>query len=898
MNLEEKIISAAESKNSLIITFPTSRLARKIYNNLLPSLEHLHFLEEKEEINFKLVAESNDILKNRLSAFFTALHEDYGIYIMSQLAFEQKVPDKSFFQTNTIELNLTEEIDLAATAQELTDLGYSREHLVEGLGQFSIHGGILDISSVNGNFRIELFGDEIDSIRRFDLISQRSIEKLKKASIFPAKEDNRIIKFENLFKSINTLHVQDEIEVSLENIQNTRRIKKAKKDRSLPKNAEVISSFQDLQIGDYIVHRAHGIGKYLGIKEITINDARTDYLQIKYAGTDKLYIPTNQLNLIYKYIGKDAENVRLSKLGGAEWKRAKARVKKSCKDIAKHLMKIYAERQMQQGIAFSEDNEWQREFESTFEWQETDDQLKTIQEVKLDMQNQKPMDRLVCGDVGYGKTEVAMRAAFKAVLNGFQIAYLVPTTILARQHFATFSKRMEKFGVKVALLSRFCTSAEAKEIVKKLAQGEIDIVIGTHRILQKDVSFNKLGLLIIDEEQRFGVTHKEKIKEFRANVDVLTLTATPIPRTLHMSLVGIRDMSLITQPPHDRYPVSTYVLEYDLSTIISAIEKEIHRGGQVYYLHNRVDTIHRTASKIKEALPSLNVAVAHGQMNEQELESIMQKTDDGEIDVLVCTTIIETGLDIPNINTIIIENSDKFGLAQLYQLRGRVGRSSRLAHAYLTYQKDKVLTEVAQKRLEAIERFTALGSGFKLALKDLEIRGAGNIIGGEQHGHMEAVGYELYCKFLDESIKRLKKKKESEAENLSEETDELEETIITASFNAYLPENYIEDEIQRMEFYSKIANVKNEYDKQKVVDELQDRYGKAPKEVITLLDISILKTISTELRISEIRRVDNGFLIKMHPGFGNNFNINLDSHKQDNVTFLLQRIKSLHSFTN
>ncbi len=624
-----------------------------------------------------------------------------------------------------------------------------------------------------------------------------------------------------------------------------------RKSKKRKKSAATIKSFTDLNVGDFIVHQNHGIGRYMGSERLIVEGITKDYLKIKYQGDDYLYVPTNQLDLVQKYIGGENKRVRLHKLGGADWTKAKAKVKKSVQNLAKGLIELYATRQSIKGHAYSNDTTWQRQFEDTFPYEETQDQLRCIREVKEDMENIGCMDRLLCGDVGYGKTEIAMRAAFKAVMDGKQVAYLVPTTILAQQHYSNFTQRMKDFPVTVEMLSRFRSPSEQKNIIKRLKTGEIDIIIGTHRIIQKDLLFRDLGLLIIDEEQRFGVTHKEKLKEIRKNIDVLTLTATPIPRTLHMSMIGVRDMSILEEPPEDRYPVQTYVLEYNNALIRDAILKEISRGGQVYYLFNRVRGIYKVAENLRQMIPDAKIAVAHGQMNERELEDIMLKVLNGKIDVLVCTTIIETGLDIPNVNTIIIEDADRMGLSQLYQLRGRVGRSNRLAYAYICYKKDKVLQESAEKRLQAIKEFTEFGAGFKIAMRDLEIRGAGNILGPEQHGHMDAVGYDMYCKLLEESVRELK----------GEQVIEQIETTVELNVDAYIPDTYIKRDSHRVDIYKRIASIQNLQDAYDVEEEIEDRYGDLPASVRNLIQIALIKTLANQLRISVITQKDNRILI-------------------------------------
>lgn len=603
-----------------------------------------------------------------------------------------------------------------------------------------------------------------------------------------------------------------------------------------------IENFTDLNPGDYVVHENHGIGIYQGIEKITVDNVSKDYLKIRYLDNGNLYVPINQMDMIQKYIGGEGRAPKLNKLGGNEWVKAKAKVRKAVEDLAKELIELYAKRQSSKGYKYGPDTVWQKEFEDMFPYEETEDQLIAIEEVKRDLESDKIMDRLICGDVGYGKTEVAIRAAFKVVQEGKQVAYLVPTTILAQQHYNTFLQRMKDFPIEVGLLSRFRSKSEQTATIEGLKKGMVDIVIGTHRLLSKDVAFKDLGLLIIDEEQRFGVVHKEKLKQLKEKVDVLTLTATPIPRTLHMSLIGIRDMSILNEPPEERYPVQTYVMEYNTEFVKDAIRRELARGGQVYYLYNRVQNIDKVTAKIQELVPEAVVAYAHGQMSERELENIMMDFINKEIDVLVCTTIIESGLDISNVNTIIIQDADTLGLSQLYQLRGRVGRSNRLAYAYLMYQKDKVLQEGAEKRLQAIKEFTEFGSGFKIAMRDLEIRGAGNLLGAQQHGHIDAVGYDLYSKLLEEAIRKEK----------GEEIKEHFETAIELDIDAYIPQNYIEDELQKLEIYKKIASIQGERDYYDIQEEIEDRYGDLPESVQNLLEIALIKWEAHELKITSI----------------------------------------------
>ena len=607
-----------------------------------------------------------------------------------------------------------------------------------------------------------------------------------------------------------------------------------------------VQDFNELSVGDYVVHENHGLGVYRGVEKIEVDGVFKDYIKIEYAGNSNLYILATQLDMLQKYAGADTEKVpKINKLGSQEWYKTKYKVKGAVKDIAKELVELYSARQNRQGFAYSKDTVWQKEFEETFPYEETSDQLKAIEETKLDMESHKIMDRLICGDVGYGKTEIAIRAAFKAVQDGKQVAFLVPTTILAKQHYNTFVQRMKNYPVRIDMLSRFRTSKEVDETIKGLKSGEVDIVIGTHKILNKSIKYKDLGLLIIDEEQRFGVTHKEKLKEIKQNVDVLTLTATPIPRTLHMSLAGIRDMSVLEEAPVDRVPIQTYVMEYDKEIIREAINRELARGGQVYYVYNRVNNIQDVAMNLQSLLGDANVVYAHGRMPKGELEQIMFDFVQGDIDVLVSTTIIETGLDISNVNTIIIHDADRFGLSQLYQLRGRVGRSGRTAYAFMLYKRDKILKEEAEKRLKAIREFTELGSGFKISMRDLEIRGAGNVLGAQQHGHMAAVGYDLYCKLLNEAVMTLK----------GEEVLDEFETKIDLDVDAYIPSSYIKNEMQKLNVYKRIASIENEEDYFDMQDELMDRFGEMPKNVMNLLSIAYVKAMAHKAWVTEITNV-------------------------------------------
>ncbi len=629
--------------------------------------------------------------------------------------------------------------------------------------------------------------------------------------------------------------------------------KKKKKKRKIYEG-EKIQSFSDLSIGDYVVHENHGLGIYRGIEKVTVDKTEKDYIKIEYAQGGNLYILATQLELIQKYAGADAKKPKLNKLGSSDWNKTKTRVRGAVKEIAEELVELYAARQHEQGFAYGPDTVWQREFEEMFPFEETEDQELAIEATKKDMESNRIMDRLICGDVGYGKTEVAIRAAFKAVQDGKQVVYLVPTTILAQQHYNTFVQRMKDFPVRVDLLCRFRSSAQQKKTIADLKKGMVDIVIGTHRVLSKDVQFKDLGLLIIDEEQRFGVTHKEKIKQLKNNIDVLTLTATPIPRTLHMSLIGIRDMSVLEEPPMDRMAIQTYVMEYNEELVREAINRELARGGQVYYVFNRVNQIADMAVKIEALVPDAVVAYAHGQMKEKELEDIMYRFINGEIDVLVSTTIIETGLDISNVNTMIIHDADNMGLSQLYQLRGRVGRSNRTAYAFLMYRRDKMLKEIAEKRLAAIKEYTELGSGFKIAMRDLELRGAGNLLGAQQSGHMEAVGYDLYCKMLNEAVKS--------AKGLVQE--EPFETSVDVKLDAYIPVSYIPNEYQKLDIYKRIAGIETPEEHEEMLEELIDRFGDPPKSVTNLLLIAGFKAKAHHVYIKEIVQKENAYKIVLY----------------------------------
>ena len=621
-------------------------------------------------------------------------------------------------------------------------------------------------------------------------------------------------------------------------------------------NAERIKSYSEIKPGDYIVHVHHGIGKYYGVVTLEVGGIHKDYLDIRYRGEDKLFVPADQIDLIQKYVASGEKEPKLHKLGGTDWKKTKSKVTAAVQDIADDLIKLYAKREAEKGYAFAEDDDLQRSFENAFPYDETDDQLRSIKEVKQDMERERPMDRLLCGDVGYGKTEVAIRAAFKAVADGKQVAFLVPTTILAQQHYETMKERFSGFPLEVSLLNRFRTKKQQTETLKGLKAGTIDVVVGTHRLLSKDVIYHDLGLLIVDEEQRFGVTHKEKIKQLKTNVDVLTLTATPIPRTLHMSMLGVRDLSVIETPPANRFPVQTYVMEHNFALVREAIEREMARGGQVFYLYNRVEDMTRKVDEIKQLVPDARVGFAHGQMGEAALEAIILSFLEGEYDVLVTTTIIETGIDIPNVNTLIVHDADRMGLSQLYQLRGRVGRSNRVAYAYFLYQRDKVLTEVAENRLQAIKEFTELGSGFKIAMRDLSIRGAGNLLGSQQHGFIDSVGFDLYSQMLQEAIE------EKQTGIVKANIPDME---ISLPVNAYIPDEYIRDGFQKIQMYKRVKAVESEEDYTELVDEMTDRFGDLPLEADLLLRIARIKAWGRLAGVESIKKPRTQIEIRMSP---------------------------------
>ncbi len=701
------------------------------------------------------------------------------------------------------------------------------------------------------NHIVFLAGSEDRAVRLERVLEDFSIETERRAGFDPLVSVPQIItgNLANGFElPSGKLVVITENEVFV----NKRRARRMRADVS---EATRIKSYQDLHEGDYVVHVSHGIGRYMGIETLVVDGTHRDYLHLRYAGNDKLYVPVEQINQVQKYLGSEEREPRVTHLGGTDWARTKSKVQKSVRDIAQDLIKLYAQREATAGHAFRADTEWQHDFEAMFAYEETPDQLRAIADIKKDMERARPMDRLLCGDVGYGKTEVALRAASKAVFDGKQVAVLVPTTILAQQHYETFKDRFAGFPVTVEVLSRFRTKKEANQVMEGVKTGNVDIVIGTHRLLQKGLQFKDLGLLVVDEEQRFGVTHKERLKQMRNNVDCLTLTATPIPRTLHMSMVGVRDLSIIETPPENRFPVQTYVVEYSDVLLKEAIEREIGRGGQVYVLYNQVNGIQSIADRVLRLVPEARVAVGHGQMEEDELEQVMLGFLQGETDVLVSTTIIETGLDIPNVNTLIVFHADRMGLSQLYQLRGRVGRSNRIAYAYFTYQPDKVLSEVAEKRLQAIKEFTELGSGFKIAMRDLAIRGAGNLLGAEQHGFISSVGFDMYSDMLAEAVRELR----------GEVLDKKPEPNVEVSVEAYIPDEYIADPMQKIEMYKKFVAVGTPSDVDDLHEELEDRFGEVPGAVLNLLSVARVRAFAYLYDLASIIKQNNKMVIAFRP---------------------------------
>lgn len=997
-----------------VIACSSESKAKQIYEEYRFLDPNTYLYPAKDLLFYQADLRSRELVQQRMEVIQSVITGQDITVVTSFDGFMDALLPKAEIERRTITVKGDSAVDLAKMQGELARLGYDREIQIEGPGQFAVRGGILDVYPLTEELpiRIELWGDEVDSIRTFDVGTQRSIENLEEVVIYPAsefpEEGEKRVSFLDYFEPEHTILFLDEpvrllekgkgvedefIEAQKRRLESgydmtdaeaqlfhtdeivkrmngyssigffalemrcrgfevraslslmtksvnpynssfdmltqdlkrlkrngyrvvllsgsrTRakrlaedlrdynlssyysdemdrevdpgeimtayghvaegyeypmlkftviaetdifgKVKKKKKRKSY--EGRKIQSFSELKPGDYVVHENHGLGIYQGIEKIEVDKVAKDYMKISYAKGGNLYIPATQLDLIQKYASSDAKKPKLNRLGTQEWTKTKKKVRGAVKEIARDLVALYAARQEQEGYVYGEDTVWQREFEEMFPFEETEDQLLAIEAVKRDMQSHRIMDRLICGDVGYGKTEIAIRAAFKAVQEDKQVVYLVPTTILAQQHYNTFVQRMRDFPVRIDLMCRFRTPSQQRKTAEDTKRGLVDIVIGTHRVLSNDMEFKNLGLLIIDEEQRFGVQHKEKIKKLKENVDVLTLTATPIPRTLHMSLIGIRDMSVLEEAPNDRMPIQTYVMEYNDEMVREAIERECARQGQVYYVYNRVEDIAEVTAGIQKLVPEVSVAFAHGQMKEHQLEKIMYDFINGEIDVLVSTTIIETGLDISNVNTMIIHDADRLGLSQLYQLRGRVGRSNRMAYAFLLYRRDKMLKEVAEKRLAAIREFTDLGSGFKIAMRDLEIRGAGNLLGAQQHGHMEAVGYDLYCKMLNEAVKHLKGEMEEETYT----------TTMDLNVDAYIPDSYIPNEYQKLDIYKRIAAVETEDEMEDMVEELIDRFGDIPKKVETLLNVARLKALAHSVYVTAVEQKGETYTFVMY----------------------------------
>ena len=1002
----------SEGKKAVLLIAENDLKARALYEDCRLYDPEALFYPRRDLIFFQADVSGNLLTRQRMQVIKALFEQKKTTIITSTGGCMDLLLPFRVLTDRILSVSAGDELDLTETARELASLGYERCGAVEAAGQFAVRGDILDVFSLTEEtpWRIELWGDEVDSIRSFDPESQRSVENLESVLIFPAAEEpdreegteylrrltdtfpdylpeNSLIildepvriledaravfleyteamkrrleekqiapeetkrmitpemltasferhncvalsmlersqkdwaaagKYSILTRSVSTYQNQfpmlvrdlkrwkkDGFRVILLSASRTRAkrlaeelqqeglnaffseeegrllepgeilvtrgsarrgfeypmqkfvlitetdifgtVRRKKRHRKPEYSGQKIRSFQELTVGDAVVHETHGLGIYRGIEKVEMDHVVKDYIRIEYAGGSSLYVLASSLDVLQKYSSADGKHPRINKLGGNEWNRTRSRVRSAVRDIAEDLVRLYAARQGRRGYVFGPDTVWQREFEELFPFEETEDQLAAIEDTKRDMESPKIMDRLICGDVGYGKTEIAIRAAFKAVQENKQVIMLCPTTILAQQHYNTFTQRMKDYPVRIDQLSRFRTAAQQKKTIEDLRRGLVDILIGTHRVLSEDVVCKDLGLLIIDEEQRFGVAHKEKIKQTRENVDVLTLTATPIPRTLHMSLIGIRDMSVLEEPPLDRMPIQTYVMEYDEELIREAVSRELAREGQVYLVYNRVRGIADMARRVSSMVPDASVAYAHGQMNERELERIMYDFVAGEIDVLVSTTIIETGMDISNVNTLIICDAERLGLSQLYQLRGRVGRSNRNAYAFLMYRKDRILKEEAEKRLHAIREFTDLGSGVRIAMRDLEIRGAGNLLGAEQHGHMEAVGYDLYCKMLSEAVREAK----------GEQPREDFETTVDLAVSAYIPPEYIPEEGQKLDMYKRIAGIEDAEEAEDMLDEMVDRFGDPPRSVQNLLKIALIKAMMHRVYVSEIRQ--------------------------------------------
>ncbi len=799
---------------------------------------------------YSRIQEMNDSLEKEEAEWYTALLEEGQI--VHGLQVSQNLP-AIMARSSLSKLYLSLFLKHIPNTSPQNIFNFTCKQMQNFHGQLNVLKSEIDRWK-KGKFTIVILGPNTERMKKLhQVLADYEVE----AAVV---EDSSKILPQKVQISEGSLHAGFEIPmmklavITEEEMFNKKTAKKAPRRQKLS-NAERIKSYSELKVGDYVVHVNHGIGKYLGIETLEINGIHKDYMNIKYQGSDKLYVPVEQIELVQKFVGSEGKEPKLYKLGGTEWKRVKSKVQSSVQDIADDLIKLYAEREASKGYSFSPDGDLQREFETSFAYQETEDQLRSIQEIKRDMERERPMDRLLCGDVGYGKTEVAIRAVFKAVMDGKQVAFLVPTTILAQQHYETMKERFQDFPINIGVLSRFRTKKQQTETLKGLKNGTVDVVVGTHRILSKDVQYSDLGLLVIDEEQRFGVTHKEKIKQLKTNIDVLTLTATPIPRTLHMSMLGVRDLSVIETPPENRFPVQTYVMEYNGALVKEAIERELARNGQVYFLYNRVEDIERKADEISMLVPDARVTYAHGQMTENELESVILGFLEGEFDVLVTTTIIETGVDIPNVNTLLVFDADRMGLSQLYQLRGRVGRSNRVAYAYFTYRKDKVLTEVAEKRLQAIKEFTELGSGFKIAMRDLTIRGAGNLLGAAQHGFIDSVGFDLYSQMLKEAIEDRKEDIHKKPKTLNVELE--------LDVDAYLPETYIPDGNQKIEMYKRFRSLATLAEVRELKDEIIDRFGDYPEQVDYLFSIAEMKVFANQMKLDSIKQLKGTITILM-----------------------------------
>ena len=859
----QKFIEAPKNKNNKELVDKITSIVNENLDNLketwsFESIEsYLPYFYEKPSEFFDymgssyIVIDDNKRCIGKLESTYTEFEYSYGVFLQRGDILPNQgkliIPQDKIVETLEVKDVFT--LNSIARATEIlnprTLLNFSEVTLHNYHGQLDFLIEDIKDKKAKGYKTLILSGTRTRGERLVDTLRDRGIESVYRDDVASINYGEVVVTFGNQLKGFEYPEMKISVISDKEVFGEAKR--KTRKRQPKKKGTSKIKSFAELKPGDYVVHASHGIGVYKGIKQIEVAGNKRDYLEITYDKGDQLYVPVDQLDLVQKYIGAEGKSPKVNKLGGSEWAKAKSKVRKSINEIAKDLVKLYAARATVKGFKYAKDTPWQKQFEDEFPFEETPDQLGAIEEIKDDMESDKPMDRLLCGDVGYGKTEVALRAIFKAIMEGKQVAFLVPTTILAEQHYNNLRKRFSDFPVKIDMVSRFRTAAQQKSTLKAVREGNVDVLIGTHRLISKDIQFKDLGLLVVDEEQRFGVTHKEKIKGLKKNIDVLTLSATPIPRTLHMSLTGVRDISVIETPPEDRYPVQTYVVEYNDQLIRDAIMRELNREGQVFFVYNRVEDIKNMAGYLQNLIPEGKVGVAHGQMTERELEAVMMEFMNKNIDILLCTTIIETGIDIQNANTMIVYDSDRMGLSQLYQLRGRVGRSNRIAYAYFTYKKDKILTEVAEKRLKALKDFTELGSGFKIAMRDLEIRGAGNIMGSAQHGHMASIGYDLYCRMLEDTIKLIK----------GDIDKEPIETSMDVKVDAYIPDYYIEDEIQKIEVYKKIAAIDNLEDFNDIEEELKDRYSEVPEPVYNLMNIAYIRSRAKLIGIDDIKEKGN-----------------------------------------